>query len=54
MNAKIVFMQIFVTIDGKGSIVCPPRDWLSPYGQAGQLPIAVYAALLIELEAQIL
>lgn len=41
MNAKIVFMQIFVTIDGKGSIVCPPRDWLSPYGQAGQLPIAV-------------
>ncbi len=21
--------------------ICPPRDWLSPYGQAGQLPIAV-------------
>ena len=21
--------------------ICPPRDWLSPYGQAGQLPTAV-------------
>jgi len=27
---------------------------LRPYGQPGQLPIAAFAALLIELEAQIL